>query len=68
METTACQIHLIPKSIVRVVKASRKPLSIIIIGVGDADFSDMDVLDSDSVTLRSGKIEADVRYPQSFLI
>lgn len=45
---------------VRIVRASSKPLSIIIIGVGDADFSDMDVLDGDIVTLRSGRKEAEV--------
>ena len=30
-----------------VIRASRLPMSIIIVGVGSADFSDMDVLDAD---------------------
>ena len=36
-----------------IVRGSRAPLSIIIIGVGDADFSAMDVLDGDKVKLKS---------------
>jgi len=37
-----------------IISASRLPMSIIIIGVGDADFQAMDVLDSDSELLQHG--------------
>ncbi len=37
-----------------IVEASAQPLSIIIIGVGSADFSEMSVLDSDKQLLRHG--------------
>lgn len=35
-----------------IVRASRLPMSIIIVGVGNADFSDMRLLDGDDGTLR----------------
>ena len=35
-----------------VVEATRLPLSIIIVGVGNADFSNMDTLDADDEPLR----------------
>ena len=38
-----------------VVQASRLPMSIIIIGVGGADFSAMEFLDSDDKLLRSSR-------------
>nr|XP_058962949.1 copine-3-like isoform X1 [Pocillopora verrucosa] len=37
-----------------IVKASRLPMSVIIVGVGQADFKDMDELDADEGRLRSG--------------
>ena len=40
-----------PQTINAIVAASSLPLSIIIVGVGDADFSAMDVLDADDVPL-----------------
>lgn len=39
----------------QVVRGSSLPLSIIIVGVGDADFSSMDVLDADDEPLFSKK-------------
>ena len=45
----------------RVVNASSAPLSIIIVGVGDADFSQMDALDSDNGMLKSRGKVAEVR-------
>jgi len=41
-----------------IIDASRLPLSIIIVGVGDEDFSAMDALDSDDRLLRSGSLAA----------
>merc|ERR1711953_42201 len=41
-----------------IISASRLPLSIIIVGVGDEDFSAMDALDSDDKLLRSGSLVA----------
>lgn len=38
-----------------IVRASRLPMSIIIVGVGNADFSDMRLLDGDDGTLRCPK-------------
>jgi vacuolar-type H+-ATPase subunit F/Vma7 len=38
-----------------IVNASELPLSIIIVGVGSADFSQMQVLDGDNVSLRFSK-------------
>merc|ERR1711920_1012264 len=43
------------KTIDAVVGATALPLSIIIVGVGDADFSAMDKLDADDVPLRDSK-------------
>lgn len=37
----------------RIVEASGLPLSVIIVGVGNADFANMKVLDADDVPLRS---------------
>lgn len=39
----------------RIVEASGLPLSIIIVGVGQADFSLMEALDSDKGLLRDGR-------------
>lgn len=44
-------INDMPDTIDAVVEAGRAPLSIIIVGVGDADFSAMDVLDADDTPL-----------------
>ena len=41
------------KTIDQIVRGSELPLSIIIVGVGGADFSNMDVLDADDVPLYS---------------
>jgi hypothetical protein len=48
------------KTIDAIVQASFLPLSIIIIGVGNADFSQMNILDGDGMALRSsnGQIAA----------
>ena len=43
------------KTIDEVVRGSRLPLSIIIVGVGSADFSAMDQLDADETPLYSQK-------------
>eukprot|EP00483_Globobulimina_turgida_P001647 UN01649 len=43
------------RSIDAVVDATRLPLSIIIVGVGDADFSNMDTLDADDEPLRHSR-------------
>ena len=40
--------------------ASSTPLSIIIVGVGDADFSDMEILDADNTVLESDGMKAEV--------
>ena len=42
-----------PKTIDAIVEASDKPISIIIIGVGSGDFSNMDTLDADEKPLKS---------------
>lgn len=44
-----------------IVSASKLPMSIIIVGVGGADFSAMEFLDSDSGALRSRSGEAAIR-------
>lgn len=43
-----------PETIKEIVNASRYPLSIIIVGVGSADFASMEALDSDNRRLQSG--------------
>ncbi|XP_065837296.1 copine-5-like [Oscarella lobularis] len=48
-------IHDMEKTIDKIVDASDEALSIIIVGVGDADFSQMETLDADSVPLESSK-------------
>jgi hypothetical protein len=42
------------ETIKNIIRASATPLSIIIVGVGAADFSGMNTLDGDGVLLRSG--------------
>ncbi|XP_061526657.1 copine-7 isoform X3 [Phyllopteryx taeniolatus] len=44
-----------------IVRASSQPLSIIIVGVGNADFTDMQILDGDDGVLRSPKGEPVLR-------
>uniref|UniRef100_A0AAY4B5F8 Copine VII n=1 Tax=Denticeps clupeoides TaxID=299321 RepID=A0AAY4B5F8_9TELE len=44
-----------------IVRASYQPLSIIIVGVGNADFTDMQILDGDDGVLRSPKGEPALR-------
>ena len=44
-----------------IVQASRLPMSIIIVGVGGADFSEMEFLDSDDKLLRSASGEIAAR-------
>ena len=48
-------INDMQKTIDEIVRGSELPLSIIIVGVGDADFSSMDVLDADDEPLYSKK-------------
>lgn len=45
------------QSIDAIVQASNLPLSIVIVGIGDADFSDMDELDGDDGRLRNSRGE-----------
>ena len=40
-------------------QASRLPMSIIIVGVGDADFETMDLLDADGKRLQQGSLVAE---------
>jgi hypothetical protein len=40
-----------------IVKGSNLPLSIVIVGVGDTDFSSMDILDADTQPLYSKKFQ-----------
>lgn len=44
-----------------IVRASYLPMSIIIVGVGNADFTDMQILDGDDGVLRSPKGEPVLR-------
>jgi hypothetical protein len=44
------------------VDGSKYPISVIIIGIGDADFSQMNVLDSDEVRLNYGGKTAEVLF------
>lgn len=47
-------INDVDETINAIIDASREPMSIIIIGVGSADFTDMNVLDSDKGLLKRG--------------
>ncbi|XP_069668660.1 copine-8-like [Periplaneta americana] len=47
-----------PQTIQAIVSASVLPMSIIIIGIGNADFGAMEVLDADTVSLNSGGMRA----------
>lgn len=46
-----------PETIDQIVRGSSNPLSIIIVGVGNADFSSMDVLDADDEPLYSKRFK-----------
>ena len=48
-------INDMDKTIDEIVRGSSLPLSIIIVGVGEADFSSMDILDADDEPLWSKK-------------
>jgi len=48
-------INDLQKTIDEIVRGSNNPLSIVIVGVGDADFSTMDQLDADVTPLYSNK-------------
>lgn len=50
-------INDLQQTIDQVVRGSSNPLAIIIIGVGDADFTDMDKLDGDDEALYSGAFQ-----------
>ena len=54
-------IHDMPKTREILVELSHQPASVIIIGVGDADFSAMDILDGDGDILRDTKGNACAR-------
>merc|ERR1712066_1133772 len=45
-------------TMVAIIKASSLPVSIIIVGVGDSDFTEMNALDSDDRLLRHGNLLA----------
>ena len=48
--------HMFQETVNEIVKASVLPLSIVIVGVGAADFSNMDILDADDEPLRCVKL------------
>ena len=58
-----CYLHWLPAGIINdldstiasIIAAADMPLSVLIVGVGNADFSQMDVLDADSEPLFSKK-------------
>ena len=55
-------IHDMQRSIDEVVRASCLPLSVIIVGIGDADFDLMEQLDSDDKVTRQLKCEDSCQY------
>lgn len=48
-------INDMQKTIDEIVRGSLLPMSIIIVGIGDADFTSMDILDADDEPLYSNK-------------
>jgi len=58
-------INDMPKTIDEIVRGSSLPMSIIIVGVGDADFSSMDILDADDDPLYSKKFK---KFMQSDIV
>lgn len=61
------QICDMDDSIEEIVESSTLPVSIIIVGVGSADFSNMDVLDSDEERLRDRRGREQVRDNVQFV-
>jgi hypothetical protein len=59
------KIHNIDATIDQIVRGSSLPLSIIIVGVGNADFSSMDVLDADESPLYSKRFK---KYMESDIV
>ena len=51
--TDGC-IHDLRETVDQIVTCTEHPLSVIIVGVGDADFTAMETLDSDEYTLVDG--------------
>jgi len=43
--------HDMPETTTRLVKLSKKPFSAVVIGLGDGDFEDMEILDADGEVL-----------------
>lgn len=58
--TDGC-IHDMRATIDQIVSGSVLPLSIIIVGIGDADFSNMEILDADKVDLVDSKLNTATR-------
>ena len=54
--TDGC-IHDMRVTIDQIVEASSLPLSIIIVGIGDADFSNMEILDADEFDLVDSQLK-----------
>lgn len=55
------EIHDMPETKNTIVELSKYPVSIIIIGVGNEDFANMQELDADDRVLRNSKGEAAAR-------
>jgi hypothetical protein len=54
-------IHDMPQTTDLIVECAKYPLSIIIVGIGNADFSNMEQLDGDEVRIRNSRGEPAVR-------
>ena len=54
-------IHDMPQTTDLIVECAKYPLSIIIVGIGNEDFSDMEKLDGDEVRIRNSSGEPAVR-------
>jgi vacuolar-type H+-ATPase subunit F/Vma7 len=48
-------IHDMRETIDEIVECSKLPLSVIIVGIGDADFTNMGILDADDMTLMNSE-------------
>ena len=53
-------IYDMQKTIDQIVRGSKLPLSIVIVGVGNDDFKSMDILDADEVPLYSMKYKREM--------